>query len=103
MVISAIGALVLVFGIYSGSVNGCFGNFAFGGVSCSLWSIPVPEVVFYIVGWGVIIAGIGILVLGLLMREKHRSIPPSEAAEESPSERGQNPTTPSGTPKETTE
>ena len=66
--IMAIGAFVLIFGIFSGSYNGCFGNFAFGGETCTLWGFDVSQTVFYVVGWGLMLAGIVILVVGLIVR-----------------------------------
>ena len=64
-----VGALVLLFGIYSGYTNRCLGNFGnFSGVTCSLWGIPVPEAAFWVIGWGLILAGIGILVVAILVR-----------------------------------
>jgi len=65
--ILAVGAIVLLLGVLTMSTYRCFGNFAFGGVTCSLWGItPFPEVAGLIISWGLITAGVVILLVALL-------------------------------------
>lgn len=57
----AIGAFVLLFGIYTYSTYDCF-------VTCTLWGAPISEGVGFGVSWLLIFAGIVILVVTLIVR-----------------------------------
>ena len=73
-----LGGFVVLLGIFTGLTSGCFGNFAFGGVTCQLWGIwdlPFSQGVWFAIEWGVIVAGAAILIVGVLLRKKNRSVP----------------------------
>jgi len=61
------GAVLVLLGVWAGYSGGCFGNFAFGGVSCYLWGFSVPETVAYAIPWGLMLAGITVIVVSFLV------------------------------------
>jgi len=64
----ALGAVLLLLGVWAGYSGGCFGNFAFGGVSCYLWGFPLPEAVLYAIFYGLVSAGILLIFVSILVR-----------------------------------
>ena len=82
-VMFVIGAFVLLLGLFTGLTSGCFGNFAFGGVTCQLWGIwdlPFSQAVWFAIEWVVIAAGAVILVVAVLTQRRQTAAPKGTAS-----------------------
>jgi len=67
-ILTALGAILLLLGIWAGYSGGCFGNFAFGGVSCYLWGFQISQTALTVIFWGLITGGIAVMAGSLLVK-----------------------------------